>query len=71
MDAIPRAQAVQLCAEIRRQNQGKWYTFNGLWCWGCIKFSGRNPDKMCFSGQPDNRGCGQVNARHDRHPDGA
>jgi len=27
MDAIPRETALQLCAEIRQENRGKWYRF--------------------------------------------
>ncbi|MCL5027007.1 MAG: hypothetical protein M1531_11040 [Chloroflexi bacterium] len=66
MDAIPRETALQLCAEIRVKNQGKWYTFNGLWCWGCSRFTGGDPAKLCFSSRPDNRRCAQINARYDR-----
>jgi hypothetical protein len=63
---ISKETAWQLCAEIRRENQGKWYTINGLWCWGCEKFSHRDPAKMCFANSPTYRGCAQVNARYDR-----
>jgi hypothetical protein len=64
--AIPKETAWQLCTEIRRENQGEWYTFNGLWCWGCAKFSHGDPAKMCFSNSPTYRGCTQVNALYDR-----
>jgi len=66
VNPIPRDVAEQLCAQIRQGNRGKWYTFNGMWCWGCAKFSGGNPAKLCFSSQPDYRGCAQVNARYDQ-----
>ncbi len=67
MGAIPQEIAWQLCAEIRRANRGKWYTYNGLWCWGCVTFSKNVPAKMCVSNEGGYRGCGQVNARYDRN----
>ena len=67
MEAIPKDIAWQLCAEIRQANQGKWYTYNGLWCWGCGTFSKHDPAKMCVSNRADYRGCAQVNARYDRN----
>lgn len=64
--AIPKEMAFQLCAEIREQYQGKWYTFAGLQCWGCTLASKGDPAKMCVSNRPDYRGCNLVNARYDR-----
>lgn len=64
-NAIPKKMAMQLCEQIREANRGKWYTFNGLWCWGCAKFSGEAA-KRCFSSPPLNRGCAQINARYDQ-----
>ena len=64
-EAIPQDKALELCEVILHENQGKLYTFNGLWCWGCSTFSGE-PDKRCFNGAPGCRGCAQVNRRHDR-----
>jgi len=29
MDAIPKDVALKLCAEIREERRGKWYTFAG------------------------------------------
>lgn len=66
METIPEDTAWQLCAEIRQANQGKWYTVNGLWCWGCAMFSKHDPAKMCVSNRAVYRGCAQVNARYDR-----
>ena len=62
--AIPAEVALRLCEEIRQVNGGKWYTFNGLWCWGCARFS-PSPEKRCFAATPENRGCSQVNRRYD------
>jgi len=64
--AIPKEVALQLCAEIRQEYQGKWYTSAGLQCWGCTRFSKGDPAKLCVSGRPDYRGCNLVNARYDR-----
>jgi hypothetical protein len=65
MSAILPSIALELCEEVRRDNRGKWYTFNGMWCWGCATFSRGDPKKMCFSNSPDHRGCAQVNRRYD------
>ena len=64
MDAIPRDTAFQLCAEIRQQYRGKWYTLAGMQCAGCSFFSKGDPAKMCVSSRPDYRGCNLVNARY-------
>ncbi len=58
--------AMQLCGDIRQEYGGKWYTLAGLQCWGCLRFSGGDPAKMCVNCQPDLRGCNLVNARYDR-----
>ena len=63
---IPKEVAYQLCAEIRQEYRGKWYTFAGLQCWGCTRFSKGDLDKLCVSSRPDYRGCNLVNARYDR-----
>ncbi len=67
MGAIPKEMAEQLCLEIRTQNHGKWYTFNGLWCLMCAKQARGDTTKMCFSSTPAYRGCSQVNKRFDLH----
>jgi hypothetical protein len=59
---IPKDIALQLCAEIRKEKAGKLFTQ----CWGCVKATKGNPDKMCVNSRPDYRGCAQVNARYDR-----
>ncbi len=64
LGAIPKDTAFQLCAEIRQEYGGKWYTFAGLQCWGCMFFSKGDPAKMCIGSQPDYGGCNLVNARY-------
>jgi hypothetical protein len=66
MEAIPKDTALQLCAEIRRENRRKWYTPAAMMCRGCMTFSKGDPAKMCLSSQPGYRGCYQINARYDR-----
>ena len=65
-DAIPAEDAVLICAEIRRAYLGKWYTFAGLQCQGCVTFSKGDPAKMCFANRPDYRGCNLVNQRYNQ-----
>lgn len=61
---IPKDTALQLCADIREEYQGRWFS-NAFWqCWGCVRFTHGDPDKMCFHNQPDNRGCALINARY-------
>ena len=63
---IPKDVALQLCAEIRQQYQGKWWTFAGMQCMGCTAASKGDLTKMCVSNAPGYRGCNLVNARYDR-----
>lgn len=63
---IPREEAYAICAQLRKEHSGKWYTFDGLMCWGCEKFSHGDPDRMCVSGQSGYRGCIQINRRYDQ-----
>jgi hypothetical protein len=59
--AIPKDIAFQLCEEIRKEKGVKIFSQ----CWGCVKFSKKDPAKMCFNG-PDCRGCRLVNDRYDK-----
>ena len=59
LEAIPQNLALQLCNEISAANRGKWYTFHGLWCWGCVAFS-KSPEQRCYA-NAGNTGCPQVN----------
>lgn len=66
MVPIPEQRAQELCAEIRSQNRGKFWSTAGLQCWGCVTFSKGDPSKMCWANSPDHRGCTLVNTRFDR-----
>ncbi len=65
MEAIPSDTAIRLCNEIYEKNRRRLYTYSGLWCWGCGRFS-RNISQRCFANAPGNRGCSQVNTKYDR-----
>lgn len=65
MDAIGKYVAWQLCAEIWKENRGKWYTLNGFQCWRCWRASQRTPADRLVSRQDGYRGCAQVNQRYD------
>ncbi len=65
MSAIPLETAEKLCMEISQANRGKMFTFQGLWCWGCARFSGAI-SKRCFASERENRGCPQVNERFEK-----
>ena len=66
VNAVPQDVAFRLCAEIRQQYHGKWYTSAGMQCWGCVTSTKGDPDNMCVSSRPGYRGCNLVNARFDR-----
>lgn len=63
---IPREMAFQLCAEIRQEYQGKWWTLAGMQCMGCNAATKGDMSKRCVSNAPGYRGCNLVNARYDR-----
>ena len=60
MGAISRDEAVQLCEAIRVDNRGKWYSLARLQCWGCLKFSKSDPEKMCLRSQEGYDGCNLI-----------
>ncbi len=64
--AIPREVALEICQQIRQENRGRWFSWNAWWCWGCVRFTVGEPEKLCFHNPPDYRGCAQVNRRYDR-----
>jgi len=66
MDAISRDLALLLCITIQQGNKDKWYTFAGLTCWSCIRFSKGDLAKMCLSRQEGYRGCRLVNKRYNK-----
>ncbi len=64
--SIPQETALGLCAEIRQQYRGKWWTLAGMQCTFCLKFSSGDPAKMCVGSRPDFRGCNLVTASYER-----
>ncbi len=65
MPPIGKYVAWQLCAEIWKENRGKWFTLDGFRCWNCWRFSKPSPADRAVSKQADYRGCPQVNRRYD------
>jgi hypothetical protein len=58
---IPFEVARELCEAYRIEHGVKKFSQ----CWGCVKFSHGEPDKMCFASGEDNRGCPKVNRMFD------
>jgi hypothetical protein len=50
-------QAKNLCQQYLEKHKARLFTQ----CWGCLKFSKQNPQKMCFYKPPNNNGCRFVN----------
>jgi hypothetical protein len=50
---IPFEKAVELCNTYRDKHKVRMFSQ----CWGCIRFSKGNPEKMCFFKPPNNDGC--------------
>lgn len=63
---IPEDVAMQLCAQIRQQYQGKWWTLAGMQCMGCNAATKGDMSKRCVWNAPGFRGCNLVNTRYDR-----
>ena len=45
--------AVELCNAYREKHKVRVFSQ----CWGCVRFSKGNPEKMCFFKPPNNDGC--------------
>ena len=65
MEPIPANVAQILCSQIRNGNRWRWYSFYGMACYLCYRFTKGDPDRMLCSTKPGNRGCPQVNRRYD------
>jgi hypothetical protein len=55
--SISLDQAIDLCRQYLEKHEARLFTQ----CWGCLKFSYRVPQKMCFYKPPYNNGCRFVN----------
>jgi hypothetical protein len=49
--------ANKLCQAYTEQHKVRLFSQ----CWGCLKYSKNNPEKMCFYNPPNNDGCRFVN----------
>ena len=65
---IPQDIAREICIEIRNDNRGKWFSLRKWQCWGCIKFSKGNNDRMCLKAKPGFSGCNLINTRYSKQP---
>jgi len=45
------------CKKYREEHKVRLFSQ----CWGCLKYSKDDPEKMCFFKLPDNDGCKFVN----------
>jgi hypothetical protein len=50
-------QAAKLCQACLETHKPRLFSQ----CWGCLKYSKNNPEKMCFYKPPNNNGCRFVN----------
>ncbi len=53
--------ALRVCREVQAEVRGKPWSSAHWQCWGCVRFSHGDPEKMCISAQPGYRGCALVN----------
>ena len=58
---IPLERAIELCKAYREKHKIRLFSQ----CWGCLRFSKEEPQKMCFYKPPANRGCTFVNTLFD------
>jgi hypothetical protein len=56
-DSISFDAAFDCCKQYREMHKVRLFSQ----CWGCVKFSKGNPEKMCFYKPPSNTGCKFVN----------
>jgi hypothetical protein len=59
--AIPVNEGLAICMKVRSR-----MIFSQ--CWGCMKYSREDPEKMCFYDPPENRGCSRINKEFDKGP---
>lgn len=56
-------EAKKICRQIREENKKKYFSFAKMQCWGCVRFSHGDEDKMCYASKPDGAGCNLVNTK--------
>ncbi len=61
MEAVPRDTAIELCQQVRQRLSGKLFSFWKWQCWGCVKFTKGEIEKMCLFNDGAFNGCGLVN----------
>jgi hypothetical protein len=63
---IQRQLALHICADIRGECHGKWWTAAGMRCTLCRFYAGGDLTSMYWSLHKGNRGCSKINLRYDR-----
>lgn len=56
-ESMPFERAFELCKRYREEHKVRVFSM----CWGCMRYSKGNPEKMCFYKPPKNNGCRFVN----------
>jgi hypothetical protein len=69
-EPLDRDTAAGICQQVQAEVRGKPWSAAWWQCWGCRRFSGGDPEKMCIAAQPGYRGCELVNRRVEKGPAG-
>jgi len=59
-------EAYKLCQVHREKHKPRLFSQ----CWGCVKYSKENPERMCLYKPPTNDGCQFVNRLYERQRNG-
>jgi hypothetical protein len=62
-EPLDRDTALGICQRVQAEVRGKPWSAAWWQCWGCRRFSGGDPEKMCIAAEPGYRGCELVNRR--------
>jgi hypothetical protein len=60
---LTESEALAACSDVQQRLHGKPWLAGWWQCWGCRRFGGTSPEKMCIGAQPGYRGCQLVNRR--------
>ncbi len=63
VEPLDRDTAMGTCQQVQAEVRGKRWSAAWWQCWGCRRFSGSDPEKMCIAAKPGYRGCELVNRR--------
>lgn len=66
MNSVPEEIALQICAELQEESRRQWYNPMSWQCWGCMRFSNDDRERMCGCVVE----CNRVVARYTRRMQG-